>query len=316
MARLEALRGYRVLDTPPEQTFDDLARLTSYICGTPIAFIGFMYSDRLWLKSQVGWDASEISREASFCGHTLLQSDVLVVADTHADHGRLATCSLATERGIRFYAGASLVSPDGYVLGTLAAMDTIPRGLTPSQIDALRKLARQVVALLEARRLAINTIPGTGSPQPAHEPTVDGGKVLGFSFGGPAAILIVEDETILRRLLCLALQKRQHVVYAAKDGLEALDVFREHDREIQLIITDLMMPHMDGIELKNRISALRADVKFLFMSGYAEQVLEQHPGALEGSAFLEKPFLPEELANKVGEMLVPDAAAGEAASAH
>ncbi len=162
LARLDTLRSVRILDTPPEQAFDDLTRLTSFICGTPIAFIGFMDADRLWFKSRIGWDVAEVPREMSFCSHTILQSDVLVVEDTLADQGRLANCPLATHGGIRFYAGASLMSSEGCALGTLCAMDSIPRGLTPGQTDALRRLARQVVVLVESRRLPkplLNTNP-------------------------------------------------------------------------------------------------------------------------------------------------------------
>jgi len=123
----------------------------------------------------------------------------------------------------------------------------------------------------------------------------------------PITILIVEDETSLRRLLCLCLEKRNHTVLAAKDGLEALEVFRERAADIDLVVTDLVMPRMDGLELRNRVLALRPDVKFLFMSGYAEHILEQHPS--EGCLFLEKPFLPEELAKKVASLMAGDVAA-------
>jgi two-component system cell cycle sensor histidine kinase/response regulator CckA len=105
------------------------------------------------------------------------------------------------------------------------------------------------------------------------------------------------------------LEKRKHKVLAAKDGAEAFEIFRQHAAEIQLIVTDLMMPRMDGLGLKQHIAALRPDVKFLFMSGYAEHLLEQHRGSLEGCAFLAKPFLPEELVNKVSGLLSGDAAA-------
>lgn len=181
-ARLEALRTFGILDTPPERIFDDLTRLTSYICGTPIAFIGFMDADRLWFKSRIGWDASEIPREMSFCAHTILQSDVLVESDTLADQGRLALCPLATHGGIRFYAGAPLMSSEGYALGTLCVMDSIPRGLSGGQTDALRLLARQVISLVESRR------PAVGPLISAHSPLLDAGfsesraKVQGFSF--------------------------------------------------------------------------------------------------------------------------------------
>ena len=708
VARLDSLKSFRILDTPPERVFDDLTSLTSYICGTPIAFIGFMDADRLWFKSRMGWDIPEVPRDMSFCAHTILQSDALVVSDTLTDNGRLAICPLATHGGVRFYAGVPLMSSEGYALGTLCAMDSIPRGLTPGQTNALRILARQVVSLVESRTLAsaallrassiqqgsglsdetrkvlgfsfwrdiseqkrahdalrhseqrlqgiigsamdaIITIdrnqriivfnkaaeqifrctasealgqpidkfiperfraihgqhiqgfattgvtarsmysPGTrfalranGEEFPieatisqvesedeklftvilrdigarlrteaellqaqkveavghlaggiAHEfnnflgvilgysellseeavenervgrlvteiraatqhaasltrqllafsrkqvlepqvldlnrsiwevhkllrrlvpanidvvpvlaPTIgrvradagqlqqilvnlvvnardampQGGKVvietadaeldetyasqhvdlqpgsyvllsvsdsglgmnaetrshlfepfyttkdpgkgtgLGLStvYGivkqsgghisvesiegkgttfriylpriqeateesdirtsrpierkhtGPATILIVDDETALRRLICFSLEKRKHKVLAAKDGAEAFEIFRQHAAEIQLIVTDLMMPRMDGLELKQNIVALRPDVKFLFMSGYAEHIVDQHRGSLEGCAFLAKPFLPEELANKVSGLLSGDAAA-------
>jgi hypothetical protein len=677
----------RILDTPPERAFDDLTRLTSYICGTPIALIGFMDTDRLWFKSRIGWDVPEVPREMSFCTHTILQSDVLVVSDTLADRGRLADCPLATHGGVRFYAGASLMSSEGYALGTLCAMDSIPRGLTLGQTEALRRLARQVVGVVESRGLASKALLTASSSQPfdgagdrcnapryseqclqcivgsamdavitidstqrilvfnkaaehifrcaaseaigqsidkfiperfrgihrrhieefgktgvsprsvhslttlsglrangeefpmeaaisqaesegrklftvilrdigprlrmeaelrqahkmeavgqlaggiAHEFNNFLGVILGYSellseeavaneklkryvteiqaatqhaasltrqllafsrkqvlepqildlnrviwdshkllrrlvpanidvvpalapaigrvqadagqvqqilinllvnardampqggrvvietadaeldqadvsqhlglqpgkyvllsisdsgagmnaetrshlfepfyttkepgrgtglglstvygivkhSGGhisvestegkgttfriylpriqeaepqsdtvtsspsvqtaAATILVVEDETALRRLVCISLEKRKHNVLAAKDGAEALDIFRQHAAQIQLVITDLVMPRMDGLELRQRIAELRPDVKFLFMSGYAEQLAEQHPGSLEGCAFLEKPFLPEELAHKVSGLLAGDAAA-------
>jgi two-component system cell cycle sensor histidine kinase/response regulator CckA len=705
VARLDALKSFKILDTPPERSFDDLTSLTSYICGTPIAFIGFMDSDRLWFKSRTGWDVPEVPRDMSFCAHTILQSDALVVSDTLTDDGRLAICPLATHGGVRFYAGVPLMSSEGYALGTLCAMDSIPRGLTPGQTNALRILARQVVSLVESRTLASTALlratsiqqgsglsdetrkvlgwrdiseqkrahdalrhseqrlqgvigsamdailtidrnqriivfnkaaeqifrctasealgqsidkfiperfraihgqhilgfattgvtarsmysPGTlfalradGEEFPieaaisqvecddeklftvilrdisarrrmeaellqahkmeavgqlaggiAHEfnnflgvilgfsellseeavenegvgrlvteikaatqhaasltrqllafsrkqvlepqvldinrsiweghkllrrlvpanidvvpvlaPTIgrvradagqfqqilvtlvgnardvmpQGGKVvietadaeldetyasqhldlqpgsyvllsvtdsglgmnaetrshlfepfyttqdpgkgtgLGLStvYGivkqsgghisvesiegkgttfriylpriqeateesdirtsrpierkhtGPATILVVEDETALRRLICFSLEKRKHKVLAAKDGAEAFEIFRQHAAEIQLIVTDLMMPRMDGLELKQHIAALRPDVKFLLMSGYAEHLRDQHRGSLEGCAYLAKPFLPEELANKVSGLLSGDAAA-------
>jgi GAF domain-containing protein len=151
-ARVNHLKHLRILDTPPERAFDDLARLTAYICGTPIAFIGLMDSARLWLKARIGWDLSEIPRDISFCAHTIVQSDVLVVPDTLADHGRLAECALATHAGMRFYVGVSLMSSEGYSLGTVAAMDAIPRGLTQGQIECMRTLAAQAVTLIESRK--------------------------------------------------------------------------------------------------------------------------------------------------------------------
>ena len=182
VARLDALKSFKILDTPPERSFDDLASLTSYICGTPIAFIGFMDSDRLWFKSRTGWDVPEVPRDMSFCAHTILQSDALVVSDTLTDDGRLAICPLATHGGVRFYAGVPLMSSEGYALGTLCAMDSIPRGLTPGQTNALRILARQVVSLVESRTLASTALLRASSIQQGSGLSDETRKVLGFSF--------------------------------------------------------------------------------------------------------------------------------------
>jgi two-component system, cell cycle sensor histidine kinase and response regulator CckA len=156
VARLENLRSYGILDTPPEHAFDDLTRLAAYICGTPIALIGLMDLDRQWFKSRIGWDVPEVPRDMSFCAHTILQADVLVVSDTLEDAQGLATCPLATHGGVRFYAGAPLISAEGHALGTLCVMDSVPRGLTEGQIDGLRNLARQVMTQLESRRRSMS----------------------------------------------------------------------------------------------------------------------------------------------------------------
>jgi PAS domain S-box-containing protein len=123
------------------------------------------------------------------------------------------------------------------------------------------------------------------------------------------AVLVVEDEIALRRLLCISLQKRNYKVIGAKDGLDAIEKLHQHSNEIQIVVSDLMMPRMDGFEMRQQISAFRPDIKFLFMSGYAEHIAENHQNLLEGCAFLEKPFLPEELANKVSGLLKGESAA-------
>jgi len=103
--RVGALWSYRILDTPPEERFDDLARLAAYVCGTPIGLIGLIDSSREWFKSRVGWDVSEIPREVSVCSHTILEHDVLIVSDTLNDK-RFARSQLVAQAGVRFYAGA------------------------------------------------------------------------------------------------------------------------------------------------------------------------------------------------------------------
>lgn len=149
--RLAALRRYRILDTEPERAFDDLTMLASYVCGTPIALITLLDADRQWFKSRIGISAAETSRSVSFCTHAITQSDLYVVPDA-STHALFRNNPFVTgEPGIRFYAGAPLITPDGHALGTLCVLDRVPRTLTPAQRDALDALRRQTQAQLELR---------------------------------------------------------------------------------------------------------------------------------------------------------------------
>jgi anti-sigma regulatory factor (Ser/Thr protein kinase) len=149
--RLATLHSYRILDTQPEQAFDDLTLLASYICETPIALITLIDTDRQWFKSRVGLSQSETSRSISFCSHAIDQTGLYIIRDA-ATHETFRHNPLVTgEPNIRFYAGAPLVAPNGHALGTLCVIDRVPRTLTPAQIEALEALRRQVQAQLELR---------------------------------------------------------------------------------------------------------------------------------------------------------------------
>jgi PAS domain S-box-containing protein len=150
--RLAALRRYGILDTPPEPAFDDLAKLASEICGTPMALVTFIDEDRQWFKARVNVHGTETTRDIAFCAYTVMGKDLLVVPDARED-GRFAHNPFVTgEPGIRFYAGAPLVAPDGSSVGSLCVADSQPRELTPHQADALRALSRLVVAQMELKR--------------------------------------------------------------------------------------------------------------------------------------------------------------------
>jgi CheY-like chemotaxis protein len=124
--------------------------------------------------------------------------------------------------------------------------------------------------------------------------------------GGSATILVVEDETALRRLICLSLERRGgYKVLAAKDGAEAIEICQRSPSQIHLVLSDIMMPHVNGLQLRERAATLCPDAKFLFMSGYSEEIVENLWA--QGCAFLEKPFLPDELVGKVRELLKGDA---------
>ena len=140
-ARLEELRSLRLLDTPPEERFDRITRLASRLFDLPIAYIALIDADRQWFKSSCGLSATSTDRSISFCGHTILQDEPLVIPDAREDE-RFHDNPLVTEPpGIRFYAGHPLRGPGGRNIGTLCLADTQPRPRTTIDTEIFRELA-------------------------------------------------------------------------------------------------------------------------------------------------------------------------------
>jgi GAF domain-containing protein len=151
-ARVDALQKYAILDSEPEQAFDDLTLLASYVCKTPIALISLIDEDRQWFKAKVGISAKETSRNIAFCSTAIQQSDVFVVPDALQDERFRTNPLVVSEPNIRFYAGAPLINEDGYALGTLCVIDRTPRVLGADQEVALKALSRLVLMQMEFRR--------------------------------------------------------------------------------------------------------------------------------------------------------------------
>jgi signal transduction histidine kinase len=154
--RLAAVHRSGLLDTMPEQVYDDLARLAAHICQTPLAMVSLIDADRQWIKASVGaGEGVEHDRAFSFCAHAIAGSGLLIVPDATLDERFADNPLVVGAPGIRFYAGAPLVSRDGHALGTLCVIDSAPRQLSPEQIEMLHALGRQVMSQMELRlRLA------------------------------------------------------------------------------------------------------------------------------------------------------------------
>ena len=150
--RLAALHRYDVLDTEPEQAFDDLTRLAAYVCQAPYALIVFVDASRQWVKSAFGLTLSERPRSQGFCARSILSSDLTLIEDALLDPAFAAHPMVAGPPGLRAFAGAPILSPDGFCLGVLCVADTRPRILDSAQQESLRMLSRQVMSQLELRR--------------------------------------------------------------------------------------------------------------------------------------------------------------------
>ena len=152
--RLAVLQGYRVMDTPAEGSFDDLVHLASQIAGCPISLVGLIDEHRQWFKAKRGIEGSECPRNLTFCSHAILDQDNLMeVEDAQLDPRFHDHPMVVDGPRIRFYAGIPLVAPEGLPLGALCVVDHVPHRLTAEQRDALKRLGRQVVALIGMHKL-------------------------------------------------------------------------------------------------------------------------------------------------------------------
>ncbi|MCW3123260.1 MAG: histidine kinase [Flavipsychrobacter sp.] len=151
--RLKAINDYYILDTLPEEDFDDITRLASEICHTPISLVSIIDAQRQWIKSKKGFHVSEIARDSAICAHTINHPDeVFVVNDLSQDERFKWNPYVTGKPHVMFYAGVPLVTPEGYALGTLSVWDHEPRELSEAQICTLRSLGRQLVTQLELRK--------------------------------------------------------------------------------------------------------------------------------------------------------------------
>lgn len=239
-SRLAMLQALGILDTPPEDDYDDIVAIAAGMCDAPRAVISLVDAGRQWFKARVGVDDAELPREVAFCAHAILQPEApLLVPDATRDP-RFSDNPLVVDGDLRFYAGVPLLA-GGHAVGTVCVVDTRPRELAPAQESALRALSRQASRLLELRRLATLldierrerewVASELAREEPAPGPLLD--PLTGLP--GTRALLAMLDEALLEgagrdRDVQLAL-----VEMDGRDSLEQLYGAVERDRALRSV---------------------------------------------------------------------------------
>ncbi len=152
--RLDSIERLVIMDTSPEQEYDDIVQLASLLAGTPISLISLVDADRQWFKAKVGVDESETDRDIAFCAHAILSSGPMIIENLMEDRRFVDNPLVLNDPNVRFYAGFPLITSEGHALGTLCVLDREPRALIETQIFGLKTLADQVLRNFELRRSA------------------------------------------------------------------------------------------------------------------------------------------------------------------
>jgi two-component sensor histidine kinase len=156
--RLQAVRRYDILDTPPDGAFDRVTSLAARLFNVPIAIVTLVDRDRIWFKSKQGVAVDEVGRDPGLCASAILHGGPWLLTDASADPRSMANPLVAGELGLKFYLGVPLRTWDGYNLGTLCVIDQKPREVSPAEVDHLNDLAALVMDQMELRRTARNAV--------------------------------------------------------------------------------------------------------------------------------------------------------------
>jgi len=282
-ARLAALRSYRLMDTPPEAIFDSLVQRAASHCNAPVAGLALVDEKRCWFKARFGIERTEIERHLSFSDHAFRFAGIFVIPDATKDP-RFSHLPIVANEGFRFFAGSPLISSGGFALGTLCVLDRHARNLSPSEAAALKMLTSETMDLFEKRRAENRAATGSTPPM--------GAKA---ELTGKRGLLIVDDDDAVRSFVCVASRKLGYQVMEAANGIEALKQLDENPDKIALVLTDVNMPLMDGVELVKALKKRSIVTPVAVMSGRFDNYIRTALHAEGVTALLSKPFSTESL---------------------
>lgn len=267
-ARLQELKSFKILDSFSEQDYDDITKLASEICQTPISLITLIDEKRQWFKSHHGLNISETPRHEAFCAHGILNpSEPLIVPNAHEDARFKDNPLVLGEPKIDFYAGIPLVTEKGLALGSLCVIDSVPHDISPDQVDALRILARQVINMLELRRKVHQLSLSKTQLIQTNENLQEFARILAHDIKAPIrnmrmfAEIIIEDfedelnEDVIERL--------QHIIKSAKKSKQYINGIlayskatfslsqEKQDIDLNLLVADIayQLTPPDGITI-------------------------------------------------------------------
>lgn len=262
--RLAALHEYAVLDTLAEACLDDLTELAARICEAPIALISLIDEKRQWFKSRVGLDAAEVTRDIAFCAHAILQKELFIVSDATQDVRFANNPLVVAEPGIRFYAGAPLLTPEGHALGTLCILDRVPRELKADHQLALQVLSRHVMVQLELRRRTLEvTQLHLEREQIAATLRQEQFDVERLS---QDSARMADAEQAGQRLLKTAEQSRRALLGILEDQKQVEETLRESEKRFRLLFERNPAPML--VYERSSLKLLALNEAFLHQYGY------------------------------------------------
>lgn len=262
-----ALEKYGILDTLPEESYDNITSIISYICDVPIALIALIDKDRNFLKSHYGVPFNESPREISFCGHAINSDDPLtIITDSRKDE-RFKGNPLVDEHQAIFYAGAQLIDSDGFKLGTLCVYDTKPRELTSEQKDALLAMSKQVVNLFEQRYQNLKLTQLSDKLEKRNEDLKKFASVVSHDLKSPLANIISLTELLedgnkdkLNEESLQYLEYLKTSSYSLRDYIDGILKFYKSDDIIKDGKTEIQINHL--LEELKRITDFEHKVTF------------------------------------------------------
>ncbi|WP_448121046.1 GAF domain-containing protein [Xanthomonas arboricola] len=241
-SRQQVLDGYRIVDSLPEDTYQDVVQVAASLCNTPIALMSLVDRDRQWFKAQLGLGMQQTDRSQAVCDHAIRSPEQLMEVRDLSQDSRFADVSVVTgETGARFYAGMPLVTSDGVALGTVCVLDTEPRTLTDTQRTGLQALARVTMRLLDERKRELQ-LEREAILQPVAPAAADAGYYLVIlEVQELAALAEKQSERLLGRALqqldqALAAQAQANgdSVDRVTDSAEFIAVLRDPNAEQKL----------------------------------------------------------------------------------